>query len=79
VAATQSVELSEQLTGLEGHGHVRCLEQPASGRSSSYVGTRNTTVDGLANDGSHRHPSFPGHRGDAPMTLIVEQDLQTML
>lgn len=61
------------------HWHVCRVKQPMSGRLSAARRSGDSAVDRLADYGRHRDSALPGYRRDAAVTLVVEQNLKTVL
>jgi len=69
--------LSKLLHVGDGHGR-RFQEAPTRGPSAP-VRRRYTLVDRLSHNRRHRNSTFPCERLEAGVTLIVNENLQTML
>ena len=74
----QRIQLGTQLPGL-GNRHVRCRQESPAGGSALRVGIRQSAIDRLADHSGDRNAALSRGRRDSLMTLVVEQDLQTML
>jgi hypothetical protein len=72
------IELGAQLVGL-GNGHVRSLEKSHAGGAPLRVWICQPAIDCLAHDGGNRNATFAGGGGNSLVTLVVYQDLKTML
>ncbi len=74
----QRVELGTKLAWLR-DGHVGSIEQAPPGSLSAHLGTCQSSIDRLAYDGGDGHPALPCRCRDPSVTLVVDQDLQTMI
>ena len=72
------VELTAEFRGIGWQRHRFGRENGVNGRSAA-VHLDRQPVECVADYGCDRHPPTPGFAFDFAITLIVEQDLQTMV
>jgi hypothetical protein len=78
VTATRGIELGAQL-GWVWNCHVRRVQEASPSGLPLRVGIGQPTIDGLAHDRGDRYAAFLCSVRDAPVTLVVDQNLKAML